>query len=1119
MSWTGWQGQTPRWHRASARLRWLTTAVVSAIALMGAPQTAGAQTEPRFDALVFSKTTGFRHTEAIDAGRAAIRELAAQHNFHVDETEDSSQFTERNLARYDVVVMLHPDGQNVLLDAQEIAFERYIQRGGGVVGIHAASNMNRDWPWWRDLLGGALFANHPPIQTATMRIEDRNHPATEHLPATWQWTDEWYNFTADPRDKDVHVVLSVDESTYTGGTMGEGHPIAWCSNFDGGRTFYTAIGHMASHYQDPLYRGHILGAIEWAARARESGRRPNSCPGRNRPGIPSDSSFDKVTLDAGTENPMELAVAPDLKVYYVELAGAVKVWEPETRQTRLIGNIPVHRGNENGLLGLALDPEFASNRHLYVFYSAPPQEGPTGFQHLSRFTLKANGDLDTSSERVLLRIPHQRLICCHSAGSLAFGPGGELYISTGDDTTPFETNSFAPIDDDVLRNNVPGDPENDANKAYDARRTSGNTNDLRGKILRIIPKDNPTGAPGPGNTYDIPPGNLFQPFESDPTKTRPEIYTMGHRNPFRISVDQETGWLYNGEVGPDANNDCFPGSSTSCTNNPRGPRGYDELNQIREAGNMGWPYCIAANYTTPDPIDSFAYWDFTYPSGPSGAQFDCSGAPGGGPVNTSRYNTGLTQTPPAKSALLYWPYTPYPAGFPFTDVPTGGGRTAIAGPIYHFQGGNPTETKFPAYYDDKVFFADWSRDWIATLTLDDQGRAAKVERFMGNTRFRAPHDMAMGPDGSLYLLEWGEAFNFAGGGINRDSGLYRIDFARGKRTPLARASANPTSGPAPLTVNFSSEGTEDLDGDAITLQWSFGDGTTSTDANPTHTYDNPGTYTAQLRVTDTTGKVGTATVTIDVGNTRPTVRIDFPEDGGFIDWGDDVNYRVTVTDPEDATIECDRVRVQLGLLHDAGGGASHIHPGTEQTGCEGTFATQPDPGHDAGALLQQVVTATYTDTGGQPGSQPLTGGVTHRLWPKTVQAEHFNDQLGLSIGDNNTARGFFRVQSVTVGDWMYFDPINFRNIDQISVRYSAGGTSGGQLQLRLDAPDGPVVSTVDLPPTGGGNTYANPVAPIAPTTGTHRLYFTFAPRPGGPQTNLGVNLDEFTFIGEGVGTG
>ena len=166
-----------------------------------------------------------------------------------------------------------------------------------------------------------------------------------------------------------------------------------------------------------------------------------------------------------------------------------------------------------------------------------------------------------------------------------------------------------------------------------------------------------------------------------------DSYTMGHRNPFRLQVDQETGWLYNGEVGPDAGGE----------NANRGPRGYDELNQIREAGNMGWPYCIA---------DNKAYTDWQFPSGPSGGSFDCAG----GPANDSAWNTGLSKVPPARSAMLWWPYSPYPAGFPWGDIPTGPGRTAIAGPTYHFDPGSASEVKLPEHFDKKVFFADWSRD-------------------------------------------------------------------------------------------------------------------------------------------------------------------------------------------------------------------------------------------------------------------------------------------------------------------------------------------------------------------------------------------------------------------------
>ena len=1073
---TSWEDGRTTDRRARRRRRALGAAALAAllatVSLLG-PSVAWAQ-EPEFRALVFSKTTGFRHGEAITQGQVAINALAQEHGFAVDATEDSTQFTEQNLANYDVVVLLNADGANVLDDDQEVAFERWVQRGGGVVGIHASANMNRDWAWYEDMMGGALFLNHPSgalqFQTATVNVEETDHPATAGLPADWSREDEWYNFTAEPRGK-AHVLATLDESTYEeqdGSPEADDHPIAWCSNYDGGRFFYTALGHHGHYYAEPLFRSHLLGAIQWAAGAAEG-----QC-GEPREGIPSDSSFDKVTLDDSTENPMELAVAPDLSVFYVELGGKVKHWDPETRQVRVVGTIPVHRGNENGLLGITLDPDFETNRWMYLFYSAPTPEE----QHISRFTVAADGTIDMASEKVLLRIPHQRIICCHSAGSMTFGPDGNLYISTGDDTQHAASNGYNPIDDRLHDEVVSDNP--DAKHAFDARRTSGNTNDLRGKILRITPQ--------PDGTYTIPSGNLFPPFSSDPEKTRPEIYTMGHRNPFRIAVDQETGWVYNGEVGPDAS-----------TENPeRGPRGYDELNQIREAGNMGWPYCIANNK---------AYHDWEFPSGPSGGAFDCEG----GPTNDSAWNTGLTQVPPAKSALLWWPYTPYPSGFEWPEIPAGPGRTAIAGPTYHFDADSASETKLPEYYDDAVFFADWSRDWLALARLDAEGQVADIEPFMANTEFRAPQEMEMGPDGSLYILEWGVDFNYAGENVNPDSGLYRIDFAKGKRTPVARSAADVTSGPAPLTVSFSSEGSYDPDGDDVTVRWDFGDGNTSTEANPTHTYTEVGTYTVQLSIEDATGKVGTSTLTINAGNTRPKVAIDVPADGGFFDFGDEIAYSISVTDPEEGAIDCERVTLLPGIFHDEGGNA-HVHPGVEQTGCEGVVQTPSESGHEPSALITQVLTASYTDSGGQPGSDPLSGGVTHRLNPKTIQAEHFAGQQGIAVDDAGGARGGDRVEETTPGDWIYFEPMNFTNIDRLSARYSG---NGGVVEVRLDAPDGPLVSTLDLAPTGGNNAYAEVVAPIEADAATHRVYFVFAQREGGPANNL-VNLDELRFLGKGV---
>ena len=234
------------------------------LAMLGASLAASAlaqTTKPSFSVLVFSKTTGFRH-DSIPDGIAAIRALAAEHGFAVAETEDAGWFTDAILPQYKVVVFLSTTG-DILDAAQKAAFERYIRSGGGFVGIHSASDTEYHWPWYGRLIG-AWFASHPQIQHATIRIEDADHPATKGLPASWQRTDEWYNFRTNPRSA-VHVLASLDESSYSGGAMGTDHPIAWCQNIDGGRSWYTAMGHTKESYAEPLFRVHLLGGIESAA--------------------------------------------------------------------------------------------------------------------------------------------------------------------------------------------------------------------------------------------------------------------------------------------------------------------------------------------------------------------------------------------------------------------------------------------------------------------------------------------------------------------------------------------------------------------------------------------------------------------------------------------------------------------------------------------------------------------------------------------------------------------------------------------------------------------------------------------------------------------------------------
>ena len=234
--------------------------------------------DKRFSALIFSKTAAFRHTECIPQGTVAIAQMAARRGFEVDATENAAAFTDENLAKYDVVIFLCTTG-DVLDASQQSAFERYIRAGGGYAGIHSASDTEYDWAWYGGLVG-AYFRDHPgsvnaQFQVATMTVEDRHTAATRRLGRSWTREEEWYNFRTNPRE-DVHVLLSVDESTYDprgysvpGGSPGMGdHPISWCQPYDGGRAFYTALGHKGVYWEEPLLLSHVLGGIEMAAGAK-----------------------------------------------------------------------------------------------------------------------------------------------------------------------------------------------------------------------------------------------------------------------------------------------------------------------------------------------------------------------------------------------------------------------------------------------------------------------------------------------------------------------------------------------------------------------------------------------------------------------------------------------------------------------------------------------------------------------------------------------------------------------------------------------------------------------------------------------------------------------------------
>jgi glucose/arabinose dehydrogenase/PKD repeat protein/type 1 glutamine amidotransferase len=999
-----------------------------------------AQAQPaNYKVLVFSKTAGFRHS-SIPNGLAAIRTLGTNNSFSVDASENSAVFSDANLAQYQAVIFLCTTG-DILDGNQQAAFEAYIRAGGGFVGIHSASDTEYTWPWYGGLVG-AYFSSHPPgTAQATIKVADRIHPSSASLPKRWVRTDEWYNFQSNPRGT-VHVLATLDETTYSGGTMGFDHPFAWCHEYDGGRAWYTAGGHTEASYSEPLFLAHILGGIEFAA-----GIKTSDC------GATIDSNYQKVILDNTPADPMELAVVPDGRVFYAERGGRVKIFRPQNSSIVVAGQLSVFTQLEDGLLGLTLDPGFATNNWLYLFYSP---SGATPKQHISRFTMVGD-TLDLSSEKVLLVIPTQRDQCCHSGGSLTFGPGGNLFISLGDNTNPFESSGYAPID------------ERPGRSPWDAQKSSANANDLRGKILRIHPETN--------GTYTIPAGNLFP---ADGSAGRPEIYTMGNRNPFRISVDSATGWLYWGEVGPDAN-------SASAT---RGPVGQDEWNQARSAGNYGWPYFVG---------DNKAYIDYDFATGISGAAFNPNA-----PINNSPNNTGPINLPPARPAWIWYPYG---SSVEFPEVNGGGGRTAMGGPVYHYPSNVVSSRKLPQYYDNTLFIYEWSRNYIKEVKLDDSGNVLKINPFLSTFTFSRPMDMEIGPDGAIYMIEWGSGF----GGGNADAKIIRIDYVGGNHAPVAVASATPNSGSVPLQVQFSSAGSYDPDTNAISFAWSFfGDGTTnSTAPNPTFTYTQPGNYNAQLTVTDSEGSQTVANIAITAGNNRPVVSIQQPGNGAFFNWGETIAYHLAVFDVEDGattngTIPCSSLIVEPSLGHN-----DHAHSLGQFTNCAGQFLAPINTDSDADNLFL-VLAGSYTDNGA-PSAAPLLGRTTFILHPRHKQAEFFTTNSGvLTQATSDPNGGGLDLVSIDHGDYIAFSPMNLTNINAVTYRVAASGP-GGRIEARVDSPAGPLISTANIPPTGG--VYSNVTAAISDPGGTREIFFVFLRNPG----DMGLFvLNWMEFQGSGV---
>jgi glucose/arabinose dehydrogenase len=475
-----------------------------------------------------------------------------------------------------------------------------------------------------------------------------------------------------------------------------------------------------------------LGAIGWLTACGESDGPEPVAPPR----------FSVTLLDPAPGEPMSLAVLPDGRVLHATRDGDVFLHDGAGTRT-IAAQIPVYTHDEEGLQSLAIDPAFGENGWVYLYYSPPldtlsdnpdttldegaaPASGDAaswapfaGYLQLSRMRFDGS-NLDLTSEQRLLQVPVERGICCHIGGDIDFDGAGNLLLSTGDDTNPFASDGYAPLDERL-----------DRNPAYDAQRSAGNTNDLRGKLLRIHVEDD--------GTYSIPEGNLFA---RDMPQTRPEIYVMGLRNPFRFAADRQRGVVYLADYAPDA-----PGASAA-----RGPAGTGKWAIVRGAANYGWPYCATAE---------LPYVDYDFATSASGEPFDCAA-----PVNRSPRNTGLERLPPVTEPEVYYSYT---ASDPFAALGAGG-IGPMAGPAPAFDPSSPLPGRWPSDLSGSPLFYEWVRDFVAIMRLRDDASFERIDR-VGGLRVDNPIDMEFAPDGALIVLNYGDGFNSA----NSDASLARIE--------------------------------------------------------------------------------------------------------------------------------------------------------------------------------------------------------------------------------------------------------------------------------------------------------------------------------------------------------
>ena len=841
------------------------------------------------------------------------------------------------------------------------------------------------------------------------------------------------------------------------------------------------------------------------------------------------SRFEKEVLVPASHDAVQLEVLPGGDIIFAEFWGALKRWDSKSGGVIPLGTVPTYAKGEVGLLGMAVARDFEKSGDVFVLFCPAARQNT---MRVSRFKVK-DGRMDPSSELELLSWPYDTEHTYHMGGAVWMDAAGDLYIGTGDNC---HWNPGLPQDIRPDRKN------------WDAFRSAANSQDLRGKVLRIHP--NPEGG------YSIPKDNLFP----DGTEGRPEIYAMGVRNPFRLSVDDKTGTLYFGDVGPNV----MPELGVN-------PAGYEEINATKTAGNFGWPLFVGPNEALP-------LYDFT--ANKEGKRYNPLA-----PENLSPRNTGLRKLPPAKPALIWY------SNLPSKEFPTlgSGGRSIMAGPVYHFDRSNPSPTKLPDALDGRLFIYEWMRNWIQTVKLGSSG--PEIEPFLPDWNFRRPVDLKIGPDGALYLIEYGDLW-----WENKDSRITRVVYRRGNRPPVARLTSNETAGKHPLRIQFDASGSSDADGDNLTFVWSVAGKEQPAGAGSkfAYTFEESGSYEVTLTAKDPSGAKSETKEIIHVGNGRPVVRFDLPANGTFFEWGEPLPYKISVTETDGDKVDPNLATLQgefrgrrfssdgehafldpgLALMRAStcfachmadtpsagpayktvalkykddptaaerlaqkvlGGGAGvwgqnpmPPHPqhsieqirrmvawvlslkddpaNPPQPGTSGTFTAPKPPTKESlldGGVL--VLTAGYTDDGKQATMPRLRGEGTVVLHSRRKKAALYDAHKGVACVEHVYGEKGI-VAHLKNGSHVVWREMNLAGIRNIKLRAGCFDLRGGSIEIRGGSPTGMILASVRVAPTGDDAFLELPAA-LANLTGLSDLYVLA--RCEDDTTVLGLNWIEF----------